>query len=430
MLRTGDIRRIVQEHGHVGYLRFQARMLGFNADGRVPMGPNGRPILESKITLDNGRTVPRARPEDFTFRALWEGMVGPVDETLRTAVGRYGYVEHPLHVGTPEEVRESALASTAFASATGQLISMKVIEGYESPNYVGDQLVTVVPSKLRGERMVGFTSLQGPKPVGEGDTYEDSTFGEKYVTTTETKRGRLLSITEETIYFDQTGEILRRANGMGEKARQDRERRIIRGVADVSSTERVYRPTGTAEQLYASGNTNLYSTATPLVDWTDIQEVMAWHAANVTDDRETDDVQGGQPIMWNPTHLLVAMENAGNAARLFAATLSTDTSSKTGMQAPMAPIMNVLGAGQMQPVASPFLDAAQGEDQWDDASDWLIGEFARQFIYKEIWPLQTFRAPAQNEEQFERDVLARFKIREYGDINATDEKLVIKVNAV
>jgi hypothetical protein len=430
MLRTGEIRRIVEEKGYAGYLRIQARLLGLTEEGRVPEGPDGRPLLESHVTVDGGGKLPRKSPLQFSFRALWEGMVGPVEETLNVGEGRSGLIEDRRLFGAPESVRESAIASSAFASAVGQLTALQVIAGYEAPGFVGDQLVTRMPSKLRGERMVGFTSLQGPKPVGEGDSYQESTFGEKYVTTTETKRGRLLSITEEAVYFDQTGQILDHAMQLGRMSREERERRIIRGVADVASTERVYRPTGTATQLYSTGNANLLSTATPLVDWTDISEAMAYHAANVRDDRETDDTLGTQPITWRPTHVLTAMELAGQAARIFAATLLTDTSSAGGTTAPSAAILNVLGAGSLKSVASAYLDAAQGADQWDDASDWLIGDFPRQFAYKEVWPLQTFRAPAQNDEQFERDVLARFKVREYGDIFARDHRLVIKVNAV
>jgi hypothetical protein len=35
-----------------------------------------------------------------------------------------------------------------------------------------------------------------------------------------------------------------------------------------------------------------------------------------------------------------------------------------------------------------------------------------------------------NDAQFQRDVLARFKVREYGDVFAQDERFVVKVNAV
>ena len=58
-----------------------------------------------------------------------------------------------------------------------------------------------------GKSNVSVTALQGPKEVGEGMPYEEASFGDKYVTTVEAKKGRLLSITEEDIHFDQTGDV-------------------------------------------------------------------------------------------------------------------------------------------------------------------------------------------------------------------------------
>jgi hypothetical protein len=398
MIRRDAIEALVLEHGREGYLQVQAL------------------LLEGK-DLPNGRKG-HARPEDFSLRSLWEGLVGPIESTLGFAADQMGYVQMPIR---------EAVTTSAFPSAVGQLISAKVIEGYDMPGAIGDELVTVVPSKLRGERMVGFTSLQGPKLVEEGEPYQDSTFREKYVTTTEAKRGRLLSITEEAVFFDQTGQMLLRAQSLGGQLRANREKRIIRAVADVASTERVYRPAGVPTQLYSAGNNSLLATATPLIDWTDIQEALAYYALNQRDDREPDDSGGPDPIIWMPTHILVAQELAGTAARIVNAVEDrTNTATATVITAGVA---RQLVPG-LRAVSSPFLDAAQGADQWDDASDWLIGDFKRQFIYKEIWPLQTFRAPAQNEEDFERDIVARFKVREYGDVNATDHRLVVKVNAV
>jgi hypothetical protein len=403
MLRRDQIRAIVAEHGVEGYLHIQ------------------QALLEGRKTPDGRETKPVA-PERFSIRALWEGLVGPVEETLAFARDVAGYVEMTvLEAAGP-------LVTTGFPSAVGQLISSKVIDGYEQSPGIGDQLVTTMPSKLRGERIVGFTSLQGPKVVPEGKAYEESTMAEKYVTSVETKRGRLLSITEELVFFDQTGQVMMRASALGDQAKQERERRIVRAVADVASAERVYRPSGTAEQLYASGNNNLLSTATPLADWTDIQEVLVFHATNITDDREPDDEGSAHPIAWVPRILLTAQELAGVAARIIAATMVIDDT--TGVHMQTGNPLSRLIPGGLSSLSSPYLDEAQGADQWDDASDWLLGDFKKQFVYKEIWPLQVFRAPAQHEEQFERDVVARFKVREYGDVNAVEERFVVKVNAV
>ena len=399
-MRATAIRQLAEEHGPEGFLQIQAS------------------LLEGK-ELPNGRKE-RVRPEDFSIRALYEGLVGPVDEHLAYAQQGMGYHEVPV---------SESLTSSAFPSAVGMLVSAKVIEGYEGQGqgYIGDELVETVPSRLRGERMVGFTSLQGPKVVEEGEEYQDSTFGEKYVIPTETKRGRLLSVTEEAVFHDQTGQILARASGIGDVMRQDKERRIVRGVADVASTVRVYRPSGTGVTLYHADRTNLLSAATPLVDWTDIQEVLAYHAANMRDDREADDENTTQPLVWMPKIILTAVELAGNAARIVNAVEDRQTAANSVI---VTGNMSQAIVPGIRALSSPFLDAAQGADQWDDASDWLIGDFKRQFKYKEVWPLQVFRAAPGNDGQFRRDIVAEFKVREYGDIYAADFRYVIKVNAV
>lgn len=105
-------------------------------------------------------------------------------------------------------LRESnpGVTTHLFQVMTGELIGRKVIEGYENTDgFIGDRLVTVIPSSLRNQKLAGFRALAGPTEVAEGHPYEESTFEEKYVTTSEAKQGRILSIQEELIAFDQTG---------------------------------------------------------------------------------------------------------------------------------------------------------------------------------------------------------------------------------
>lgn len=398
-MRSSAIAALVKEHGPNGYLQIQAS------------------LLAKETVLPNGRKVRKAEPEQFSLAAMWEGLVGPIEDTLPYALSRRGgFIDMPSVQG--------ALTSSAFPSAVGQLISQKVIDGYDNTaGMIGDQLVTTMPSTMRGERMVGFTAAQGPKIVEEDGVYEESTIGEKYVTTNETKRGRIIAVTEESVFFDQTGQLLLRAQRIGEAARQDRERRIVRGVIDAASTERVWRPSGTAAQLYVHAtNTNLLATATVLTDWTDIQEAMAYHAANMRDDREPDDENGTQPIPFLPKILLVATKLAGVAALICNAINPTTMVNAPNMVQQIAP--------GLTPLSSPFIDAAEGADQFDDMDDWYLGDPKRQFIYKEIWPLQTFTLTGLTENAFRRDRLAEYKVREYGDVNAIDTKYLIKVNAV
>ena len=414
MLNKRELRGLAERIGPAGWLKLQAQLLGLRENGTCRTDSDGKAVLNESVEF-NGKKIPRMSAKDFSIRALFEGLIGPVDEALDYGRDQMGYHE------IPQKFSE-AVSTGAFPSAVGQLIATMVIEGYtDTSGMIGDMLVSPMQSNLRDERIVGFTHLQGPKEVIEGAPYEDSTFADKYVGSRQTKRGRLLSLTAEAIVHDQTGQVLDRARDLGVVAQQEREFRIIRAVINADSGDAIYSPSGTKEQLYHATNSNLRTTA-PLADYTDIQETLAFHAANITDDRETDDGGAAQPIVWSPKIILTGMELQAVAWRIVNAIILTGNNSETGN------FTSAVLPG-LVPLASPFIDAATDGDQWDDGSDWFLGDFKRQFKEKIIWPLQTFRAPAQSEDQFKRDIVAQFKVRSYGDVLATDERLVIKCDA-
>lgn len=407
-MRAADVRSMVKEYGPQGFVQVLRECL------------LGRDQL--------GKEIPKLRPESVSIRALFEGIVGPCDEHLPgyiRAEGGLNYVE-----------MQEAVDSTAFPSATGVLIAAKVIEGYNAPGMIGDQLVTPMPSRLKSERIVGFSSLEGPQEVPEGMPYQESSFGEKYVTTQTAKKGRILEVTEEAIYFDQTGQVLMRASRLGEQTAEERELTILAGVVDVGAAavgiKDVYFPTGTATTLYSTTNANLAGASTPIAlqDWTDIDEVLRHHAENIRDDRA---VVGEQlPIVFMPKVILTSRRLAGTAAYILSATQvmmqrgATDATVRSTTGNPLTSLVPGL-----QALSSPFIDYLAGVtgSRYSDASDWFLGDFKKQFIWQEIWPLQTLRSRQDDEPAFRRDIIARFKVRYYGGVNALDHRHVIKANA-
>lgn len=413
-MRRDDIRAMVQSWGKGKFVRVFAALL----EGRSA----------------TGEKIPKLRAEDVSLRALWEGLVGPVDETLDSAkrAGAFNYLE-----------MQEAIDATAFPSATGVLIASRVIEGYSNAEgMIGDEMVTVMQSRLKSERVVGFTSLEGPEEVAESMPYAESSFEEKYVTTETAKKGRILEITEEAIYFDQTGQILMRASRLGEMIREEREEIIVAGVLDVGGSSgltvggrkyrTVYRPGGTATTLYSTGNLNLVgsSTPVPLVDWTDIDEAMLHHAENIRDDRAVSGER--RPIIWMPKVLLVARKKAATGARILSATevRSGDITSGAGDQTISGnPLKSIVG--NLRVLSSPLMDYLAGVSgsQYNDSDDWFLGDPKRQFVWQEIWPLQTFRAVQDDEARFRRDIVSRLKARYYGGFFALDHRHMLKVNA-
>ena len=329
-------------------------------------------------------------------------------------------------------LRESnpGVGTALFQVITGELIGRKVIEGYEdATGFIGDKLVTNLPSRLRNARLAGFRALSGPAEVSEGHPYEESTFEEKFVTTAESKQGRVLSINEELIAFDQTGEINRRALALGFYLRQERERTIVRAVtdADAGSNRFVYRPSGAGQTLYktdgsnrnwiGAGNTTStgFASAVPLADWTDIDTALNYRATEVKDDR----IDGTtRPIMAPARQLLVPEKLRGTARSVVHSTEITVTNAaqETRFANPVQGLVEVL--------SSPFIDEQGGQA----LNDWYIGDFRRQFVWTEIWPVQTFLQRADSEAAFDRDVVLRVKVRYYGGVSAVDTVFVTKVD--
>jgi hypothetical protein len=322
------------------------------------------------------------------------------------------------------------VGTNLFQVVTGELIGRQVIAGYEEDSgFIGDRLVTILPSRLRSQKIAGFKALAGPTEVPEGHPYEESSFEEKYVTTIETKQGRVLSINEELITFDQTGEINRRARALGYYLRQERERTIIRAVtdADAAAGQFVYRPNGTGETLYnangsnrnwvGAGNTTSsgFNAAVPLVDWTDIEEVLHYRATEVVDDR----IDGTPRPMVAPVRQILVPENLrGTASSIVNSTEVTliNGDHRTQVANPVKGLVEVL--------SSPFIDEQGGQA----ANDWYLGDFARQFVWTEIWPIQTFLQRGDSPAAFERDVVMRVKVRYYGGLSAVDTAFVTKVD--
>lgn len=341
------------------------------------------------VELLNERKV---RPEDFSVRELWEAVGRPGFGVMRTVFEAYG-AEVPL--------QEEAINSTVFDVITGELISRKVIEGYDAYPAVGDELVTTVPSKRRLERFPGLGAIDMPVEVKEAEEYPElGGLDEKYVTGEASKKGLVISISEELITEDQSGLVFLRARQIGERIRRDREKTILNGVQDVSGN--VYRPSGTATALYSAGNNNVKS-INALEDWTDLDAAYS-QFINMRD-------EAGEPLYVEPTVLLVPVALRGTGNRIVNATEYDTGNMKVGNS-----------YSHLKALASPYLDA-------QSASTWYVGDFKRQFIWQEVWPVQVLRARQDAGEAFERDIVARFKARYLGGIAALDYRYVIKNTA-
>ncbi len=321
-------------------------------------------------------------PEDFSLREIWEA----------TERDKFGNVK---------DISE-AVSSDMFPKITGELINAKVIDAYQAQPTIGDQITTTVPSKLKTETVAGFDAVETPEEVQEGRDYNDSDMGEKYVTITNKKYGRILSITEEMIYFDQTGQVLDRARRIGEKAALYKEKLIVEKVIDKDGDALAL--SGTAGAEYASGYGNL-STSSPFGE----SGLDAVHKlmANMTD-------ENGDPVLINPNNLVLLYP-----ADLRTAVLQMAKSAKVPEGTENA--VNIY-AGTFKPLTSYYITA-------QSSTTWFLGDFKSDFWWLEVWPLQVFTAKPGNEREFRADIKSMHKIRFFGACGAVDYRHSFKATA-
>jgi len=234
------------------------------------------------------------QPEDFSIRELAEVTLGA--ERVRQLDPRNGEVGL-LEAGEGVDV-------TAFSNITGQVVQSKILESYTQEAFVVSKLVDTVPTRLDGEKIPGIGRVKDEAAeVHPGMPYPHFGFGEDYIETPQTtKRGFIVPVTREAIFFDRTHLVLQRAAEVGEVLGLNKEKRLIDVVIGVTNN---YRRKSTDYDTYSSTGTGsapdgdwVNEMAEELVDWTDVDAAEQLFA----------DVLGpntSEPVLIRPSTVLV-----------------------------------------------------------------------------------------------------------------------------
>ena len=357
------------------------------------------------LSMINNINDNKIKVDDINITELWEAMGKP-------ALKRDNIIGNTIV--TDMDFSE-AMSSSAFPKITGALINKKVQEAYELESGVGDQLITVVPSTVKDETIVGYANDNTLREVIEGVDYEEGSITEKYHKIKNIKFGRIISLTKEMIIFDQTGQMMLRARQIGESAKSSRELLIMNAVLELTSTgERAaWRPAGTAATLYSSTSNDPYTSGTldnlgaiTLENETDLDE------ANQLLSQFTD--EQGLPMVVTPKILFTAMSLRGVSHKI-------TTSGQAAKLTSPAGLTNIYDG--LTPLDSTFID------QQLAITAWFYGDFKKQFVYTQVWPLQVEQQGRDSEQAFNADVVARYKVGYYGGCGAVSNRYVVKGNA-
>lgn len=348
------------------------------------------------------------KPEEFSIRELAEAILG--EAAIRACDPR-----NPHSVLLTEAA--DAVDVTAFSNITGQIVYSRIMDGYTNEAFVLSRLVDTIPTRLDGEKIPGIGKINDDIAVVEpGMPYKSLGFGEDYIETPSTdKRGLLVPVTKEAIFFDRTGLVLKRAGQVGELLGLNKEKRLCDLMAGVTNN---YKWKGTAYDTYQAATPWInVKTSNELVDWTDVQNVELLFA-DILDPNTSEPVlvSGGQLVVM-PAYAQ-ALKRVLNATEIQYTASSAETT--TIMDNPLSGY-----TGYESRLAYRRI-IASGEAAADAAKWWFCGDFRKAFAYMENWPITVTQAPANSEAEFNQDIVARFKASERGAAAVINPRFVVK----
>lgn len=305
-------------------------------------------------------------------------------------------------VGVQEAV--SPVNLSAFTNITGRMVYEASVEAYKAPEFIGSQLVSEETAKNDGGTDIGLAPIDDDVlEVKEGEEFPNMKFGEDYISIpTSVKRGAKIGLTRELIFFDKTGKVIEMAQSIGARLGLNKEKRILRTVLGIDNT---FSRKGVAANTYLTTGNRINKKATfPLVDWTTIDTAMQLFA-DMADDRTQ-----AEPIMVVPDTMLVAPQLLFTTKRILSATetrMVTNTNNTTIGGNPV-PMMNVISS----PWVTKLL-VQSGLTAVQAGAYWHMGQPKKAFKYRTLFPFQV-RAAQHDKDEFERDVVAQFRVDERG----------------
>lgn len=353
------------------------------------------------------------KPEDFSIREIAEAFCGP-DWVKKL---------HPRYAGSQlVTAAESDVDVTAFSNITGQIVYSKVMQGYqEADGGLFDRLCTVIPTELSGEKIPGVQRVKDEEDiVHPGMPYPETGFGEDYQETpATTKRGEMISILKETIFFDRTGLVLRECGTIGNRQATGRLKRLLKVIIGSINN---YKWRGTSYNTYlTTGNWVNKIVSHAIADWTDFEDFeLLW--ADMTD-----------PDTGNPIELAAALDTLCTPAlkhtiRRILHTTEVDYGDTTDATKAVSKAPNPL-QGWAEPIISRFLyQLLQSELSFSSTNakgTAICGDFKKAFWYMQNWPITVVQAPPMNPEEFRRDVVGQWRCSEMGVAAVGNPRYVI-----
>lgn len=360
--------------------------------------------------LDKGQL----KPEDFSIRDLAEGLIPD---------GHLWVRELDPRSSSGMTLTESieGIDINAFSNITGRVIQSRMLESYRHDAFTLSNLVDTIPSRFETERIPGVTPIQGNAlEIPTGMPYPNLGFSENYVDTPRTtKRGLIVSVTKEAIFFDQTHLILSRAADVGEILGLNKERRILSIVLGLKNE---FKWNGKAYNTYYPKS----ATSPPWINVCDNNELVDWKNVDAVENvfGSMMDTATNEPALIEPNTVLIMPQKKQTAAQIFQ-TNSIMFSSEE--QAAMSSYKNPYGKYNVISSRLAVQELLKSGLTNDKAQlYWYMGNFRKAFGYMENWPITVTQTMGENDANFNNDIVVRYKASERGAATVLNPRYVVR----
>jgi hypothetical protein len=386
------------------------------------------------------------KPEDFSLQELAEAVVGPAwrvffdptNEGSLQQLASHNRLVESQYVGDNRALLEATgvgvdpgafLDINTFTAVVGGLVEVKILENFQSPKFIADELMPVEQTKLNGQKIINAARI-GDKAIRRqpGEPHARAVFGERFVSTPATRENALaIDVTKEAVFYDLTGNVLNVAGDVGEWLGYRKELDVIDafiGVTSGSSGVSALSYMGTAYGMYSTSQTIGKSTiinqqSNDLLDWTAIES--SWLLSQRMTDPETATRIGVMydTILVNPAKL--------NTAILILGAIRTEVRTTGGNTQATAPTLQIRDTpsapytnASIKVLSSPLV-----EQRCTDASGlnlsqanankyWWHFQKGRPFRYMQNWPLTTWQFSGNQYEMLDKGIVATYGANERG----------------
>lgn len=361
---------------------------------------------------------------DFSFKALAYEVLGK------------GIVEHCASdqrnlLTTALQEHAGAVSTAAFKDIAGQIVFSMMLPAYESEEFVFTKVIPERQSPYTFEKAAGLSGI-GPGTdsewvVPEGEPYNYAGFGPNFINLPETvKRGKIVPVTREAIFFDRTSKVQDTARQIGYWLGYNREIRAIDCIIDENAGAKSaalgghrYHWLGTSIATYGD-NSGTHSwdnlvASNALVDWTDIDAIE--QAFNALVDPFT-----GAPIVVPQTTIITTRELKMTVGRILTASqLHVLTPGYATSGNPTVNVQNNPYSGVVRHLWSALLGQRLGTD-----TTYFYGAPERAFVYVVNFPFQQITAPPNSDDEFERDIVLKTRADERGAYGTIEPRAMLK----